>query len=139
MKVRITDRRDKVWNGRCYHEKKNGKDCNKLCDEDTGKCPLGHGRSLHGCHTKCCVNWVSGNHKYCEFHRKAKLKSVCKITEKISREFRKRMWGKHNAEYDMERGSQGRKEFEQWSQKQIEKTYDQEILALQTNTKVSKE
>lgn len=130
-KLVISDRRYRVWKDSCYHEYANGKECGKLCDEDTGECPRGHGRSQHGCHTSCCAILVAGNHKYCRYHRKEKLRSICKIQDKIMAEFRKRMWGKHNERYDMERGSAGRKEFEDWSEKQLKRSYDKEILLIE--------
>ena len=127
-KLIISDRRDRVWNDRCSHvSSKTDKECNKLTNEDTGQCPKGHGRSLHICGTRCCIILVAGNHKFCRYHRRKKLKSICKVTEKIQREWRSRMWGAKSKLYNMD-DYQTKKDFQEWKLKQLEKTYDKEVL-----------
>jgi len=123
--MKITDRKYKTWNERCQHEInwKTGKECNKKLGEDTGQCPLGHGRLLHMCKTECCSNLISGNHNFCDGHRKKKVKTICKTQQKIMREFRSRMWGAKSRQYNMD-DYETKKEFEEWKEKQLEKTYD---------------
>lgn len=119
----ISDRKEKVWRQVCSEMS-----CKKLTDEKTGKCSLGHETKLHYCITGGCILTIAGNHKFCIFHRKEKRKTIMPINNKIMREFRSRMWGKKSENYDMEKGSDGRKEFEIWSQKQLETTYDKDVL-----------
>lgn len=129
LNKRISDRRDKVWKDRCQSEIniKTGRICNKLTDEDTGLCPLKHGRSLHSCYTRCCIIWVAGNHKFCAGHRKDKVKTIKKTVDKISRRWRSLMWGKLSETINLD-NPDSKKEFNDWSNQQIEKTYDQEYL-----------
>ena len=136
----ITDRKYKKWNERCQHETgwKKVKVCNRKLDEDTGECPLKHGTLLHGCKTECCGVLVSGNHNYCRYHRKKKVKTICKIQDKIMKEFRKRMWGKHYQNYNMD-NPEGRKDFEMWKMKQLMKSYDPEVVEKEMKEQEGKE
>jgi len=128
-KLVISDRRDKIWKDRCYHEInwKTGKECNRPLDEDTGECPKGHGRSLHGCATSCCGIFVAGNHKFCRYHRKKKVKTICKIQKKIMAKYRSIIWGKNANPTGLD-FPEDRKKFEEWKQIQLQKSYDKDVL-----------
>lgn len=125
----ISDRRYRKWNEKCCHEMNpsGSKHCNLLLDEDTGRCPKGHGISLHSCKTKCCIVWVGGNHKFCEGHRKNKVESICKVTDRILRRYRSIMWGKLSKSVNLDI-PEHRQEFENWKTKQIDATYSKEFL-----------
>ena len=126
----ISDRRERVWNNRCDHEInwKSGKTCNKLLDEDTGECPKGHGRSLHACATSCCGILVAGNHKFCRYHRKKKVKTICNIQNKIMKEYSRRMgWTGKFRGVNIDT-YEGKIDFEEWKQKQLQKSYDKEVV-----------
>jgi len=127
--MKITDKRYKIWKSRCYHEMdlKGKKHCNKLLDEDTGKCPDGHLGFLHSCKTKCCIEWIQGNHKFCEGHRKEKTKSICIVTDRILRRYRSMMWGKLSKSKSFD-NPEDKKEYLEWRKKQIESTYSKEYL-----------
>ena len=119
----ISDRKYRKWTDTCDHEYASGKVCNRITDEETGFCKLKHGRSLHSCATKCCIIWVAGNHKFCPGHRKNKVGSICKTTDKILRRWRSLMWGKLSKTISLD-NPESKKEFNEWGQKLIEKTYD---------------
>jgi hypothetical protein len=131
--MKISDRKYRVWNETCQHELnfKGTKHCGLALDEDTGECPKGHGRMLHGCATGGCVVWVSGNHKFCRYHRKSKLKSMMNVNNKIMRRYRSMMWGKLSKNFNMD-DRQTKKDFEQWAKQQRETTYDPNVLKVET-------